>query len=224
VYLALEYLGMDNSRLTVTTRDTTGEVVFRSERPYVGSGRDDVPMGYDGGWPAGEYVSEVAVDGGEPLAIVVWFVEPAPIAAVPYGPPRYFVPAPAVPVCRPPAGWYPHFVRAGDTLSALAARLGTSVFALRSANCLKTDAIFVGQTLYLPAPVPPAYTKPIRPYPTPRYATWGPPGDAPATEPPPISGPPPGAPVPGPWPTTAPKIGDPTLAPRPTLPPLPSTP
>lgn len=45
-----------------------------------------------------------------------------------------------------------HKVVRGDTLSEIAARHGVSVAALKSRNGLKSDRIFVGQTLFLPDP------------------------------------------------------------------------
>lgn len=71
-------------------------------------------------------------------------------------------PAPATapaPTIAPPAGTYT--VRGGDTLSAIAARHGTTVAALRQANRLTSDIIRAGQVLTLPgpggnAPMPPA--------------------------------------------------------------------
>lgn len=44
-----------------------------------------------------------------------------------------------------------HVVRAGDSLSSIAAQHGTTVEALKRANGLSSDMIFVGQTLIVPA-------------------------------------------------------------------------
>ena len=41
-------------------------------------------------------------------------------------------------------------VRAGDTLSGLASRYGTTVGRIKTRNCLNSDALFVGQLLVIP--------------------------------------------------------------------------
>lgn len=53
-------------------------------------------------------------------------------------------------VCGPPAGWTTYVVRWGDTLGSLSRRLGVSVEQLRIANCLTSNVIYAGQTLYVP--------------------------------------------------------------------------
>ncbi len=53
-------------------------------------------------------------------------------------------------VCGPPPGWRIAYVRRGDTLYALSVRYGTTIEAIRRANCLRGYAIYVGQALYLP--------------------------------------------------------------------------
>ena len=53
--------------------------------------------------------------------------------------------------CPPPTGWVAYTVRAGDTLFSIAGRAGSTVEAVRAANCLTdVNVIAVGQTLYLP--------------------------------------------------------------------------
>ncbi len=71
-----------------------------------------------------------------------------PVAIPP--PPR---PPTAIPPCRPPAGWVPYTVRPGDTLVSLAYRYRTSVSQLMQANCLVSQVLYVGQTLFVPAVV-----------------------------------------------------------------------
>lgn len=61
---------------------------------------------------------------------------------------------PALPpsTCSYPAGWQPYIVRAGDTLNVIAASIGATTDVLVTGNCLTNpDAIYVGQTLYLPS-------------------------------------------------------------------------
>lgn len=54
--------------------------------------------------------------------------------------------------CPIPSGWQPYVVQAGDTLSLIAFSINSSVLSLQNANCLSNpDAIFVGQTIYLPS-------------------------------------------------------------------------
>jgi LysM repeat protein len=61
----------------------------------------------------------------------------------------------------------PYIVQAGENLYRIALRYGTTYPKLQEANCLMTDAIYVGQQLYLP-PVTPNL-----PAPTPLGATPG---------------------------------------------------
>lgn len=68
-----------------------------------------------------------------------------------YSTPVYPVPTPS-PSCGPPAGWIVYTVQAGDTLYSLAVRTGTTVEAIRQANCLMDYTIRIGQRLYLPRP------------------------------------------------------------------------
>ncbi|MCE7982678.1 MAG: LysM peptidoglycan-binding domain-containing protein [Caldilinea sp. CFX5] len=59
--------------------------------------------------------------------------------------------------CQPylPDGWIPYGVRAGDTLSAIAARTGTTVAQLQQANCLlDADVIPAGKSINAPKPPP----------------------------------------------------------------------
>lgn len=81
------------------------------------------------------------------------------------------------PTCGPPANWVIYIVQAGDTLYSLAQRTGTTVEAIRQANCLTSNTIWIGQRLYLPTlpqataapsstPVPTA-TAPVSPLATP---------------------------------------------------------
>lgn len=54
-----------------------------------------------------------------------------------------------------PAGWVPYSVRAGDTLSAIAQRTGTTVEQLQQVNCLPdANAIGVDNRLFAPALAP----------------------------------------------------------------------
>lgn len=45
---------------------------------------------------------------------------------------------------------YEHIVESGHTLSTIAARYGTTVDAIKKANNLKSDTIYVGQKLFIP--------------------------------------------------------------------------
>jgi hypothetical protein len=67
-------------------------------------------------------------------------------------------PPPGTPtVCAVPPGWFPYVVQAGDTLTDIAARSSSTVQELVVRNCLASaDAIFVGQTLFVPVQLPPS--------------------------------------------------------------------
>lgn len=59
--------------------------------------------------------------------------------------------------CGPPYGWQTYIVRRGDTLSIIGQMSGASISQLLLANCLESDTIFAGQSLYvpeLPTPTP----------------------------------------------------------------------
>ena len=49
-----------------------------------------------------------------------------------------------------PEGWVAHEVQIGDNLTVLAAQRGATVDELMAANCLTSDTIVLGSTLYLP--------------------------------------------------------------------------
>lgn len=54
--------------------------------------------------------------------------------------------------CTPPTGWVAYTVKAGDTLSTIAATYSIPVEQLTSSNCLtNADVISVGQVIYVPA-------------------------------------------------------------------------
>ena len=59
--------------------------------------------------------------------------------------------------CGPYPGWVTYIVRPGDTLSSLARILGVTVADLMRANCLTSDLIYAGRSLWVPF-TPPVYT------------------------------------------------------------------
>lgn len=244
VYASFDYARMENTPILARTVDTKGTIVFESRRPYTGDGRDNVPMVAPDGrrWPPGAYVTSVYV-GESPASAgsgIAWQVvaqptpEPAPPTVPPPPPilagPLVPLPAPgAISGCMPPLGWWARIVAAGDTLSGLAARSGTSVGALMQANCLTNTALFAGQVLFLPRPPaslkPPALLPPAKP---PVYPTWAIRPTMPAgTDQPPIyPSPLPGFPEATPWKPTPPPGGWTPVAPPayPTEPPAPPEP
>jgi LysM repeat protein len=61
--------------------------------------------------------------------------------------------------CVPPAGWVAYTVKAGDTLSTLAATYAIPLTQLTAGNCLtNADVINVGQVIYVPARANPTRT------------------------------------------------------------------
>lgn len=90
--------------------------------------------------------------------------------------------------CTRPPGWITYIVRHGDTLSSLARATGSFVTTLKTANCLISDSIFAGKSLWLPAypyytPVPTNPPPPTSPPPTSPPPTNLPPTDPPTPEP-----------------------------------------
>jgi LysM repeat protein len=61
-------------------------------------------------------------------------------------------PAPSCP--QPPLGWISVAVQAGDTLNLVAARYNATTEQLRAANCLLTDSLVQGSSLFVPPPLP----------------------------------------------------------------------
>ncbi len=73
------------------------------------------------------------------------------VGEVLYLPPgAVFTPTPSPARCGPPLYWRVAYVSPGDTLYRLAVRYGTTVAAIRWANCLSGNSIYAGQPLYLP--------------------------------------------------------------------------
>jgi LysM repeat protein len=64
--------------------------------------------------------------------------------------------------CQPPAGWVRIVIQAGETLARLASSTGTTVEALRIANCLSGTTILAGQSLWVPSAPPPLPTSPAQ--------------------------------------------------------------
>jgi LysM repeat protein len=73
---------------------------------------------------------------------------------------------PTATLCVKRVDWPVYWVKRGDWLSSIAAATGSTVRELKEANCLVSDVIIAGQTLYVPRlPLPPTPTD------TPRYDT-----------------------------------------------------
>lgn len=134
--------------------------------------------------------------------------------------------------CGPPPSWLIYYVKPGDTLFRLALTYGTTIDAIRQANCLTSYNLYYGQALYLPpvpvvwptwTPVPPTETP--TPTPTPTLEPTFTPTPTPTPE---ITG----TITPSPTPTLTPTpeitatepptaTVEPTLSPTPTLTPTP---
>jgi hypothetical protein len=66
-----------------------------------------------------------------------------------------------------PYGWVAYIIERGDTLSQLARTRGTTVQAIKKANCLFSDRIYYGRQLYVPpAIITPTSTQTATPSPT----------------------------------------------------------
>jgi LysM repeat protein len=64
------------------------------------------------------------------------------------------------PSCPPPDGWVPITVAPGDTLQSLAEASGTTMAQLKAGNCLVSDTVFPGSTLFVPG-IPTSTPSPI---------------------------------------------------------------
>jgi LysM repeat protein len=63
-------------------------------------------------------------------------------------------------VCKRPSGWFNYVVQRGDTLYRLAVRSGSSIDALRQANCLRSTQIYAGAILWVPRYLSAPYVPP----------------------------------------------------------------
>lgn len=63
--------------------------------------------------------------------------------------------------CGPPPGWTTYTVRPGDNLFRIGLRYGQNVDSMLQANCLTSEQVAAGQTLYVPpvTPLPPTATQ-----------------------------------------------------------------
>jgi LysM repeat protein len=91
-----------------------------------------------------------------PIPLTATFTAPIPVnsptatgTSTPTNTPQ---PAPSCP--QPPASWISASVQAGDTLNIVAARYNTTPEQLRTVNCLLTDSLVQGRSLFVPAPLP----------------------------------------------------------------------
>jgi LysM repeat protein len=127
-------------------------------------------------------VSVMLVVGGLSLALAESYTAPSPtptgslptvpetLTSTPAGPTAYpsatFLPtATLLPptYCPPPAGWILIAVQPYDTLENLAQRFRISPYQLAQANCLLTDNLAPGYTIYIPPPPLPPPTQIIFP-------------------------------------------------------------
>jgi len=69
-------------------------------------------------------------------------------------PPTETPTAPASPCEDRPPDWKPYEVLPGESLAEIAQAFGTSVEALRQANCLVSDTLYAGSVLFVPSPTP----------------------------------------------------------------------
>ncbi|MCO5211523.1 MAG: SH3 domain-containing protein [Caldilinea sp.] len=72
------------------------------------------------------------------------------VATAPAVPSPTLTPTATPCIASAPPGWSAYLVRNGDTLSGLAQRSGAGVAELQSANCLESDIIVEGRTLFVP--------------------------------------------------------------------------
>ncbi len=132
--------------------------------------------------------------------------------------------------CGKPSGWVSYIIQRGDTLSSIARRVGTTVAALKQGNCLPSDRILAGASLWVPrlpaAPQPTSRPRPTstrRPTSTPGTGPTATPTEPPPTksptEPPPTEPPPTEPPPTEPPPTKPPPTEPPPTEPPPTKPP-----
>ncbi len=86
-----------------------------------------------------------------PVLLTITSTAPVPPTTTNFPTPTS-TPQPA-PFCNPPTGWISVSVQTGDTLASVAYRYGTTPVQLSQANCLLTDALLPGTTLFVP-PIP----------------------------------------------------------------------
>ena len=77
-------------------------------------------------------------------------ITPTPTPSITPTPTPSMTPTPTPTPCSPRTDWPIYFVQEGDTLFSIARATGTSVDALRLANCMVGDVIYRGQPLRVP--------------------------------------------------------------------------
>jgi hypothetical protein len=85
--------------------------------------------------------------------------------------------------CGAPSGWVRYLVKSGESLFSLAGGTGSTIAAIKNANCLTSDTIKAGSYLWLPRY---PYNTPV---PTNPPAPTSPPPTVPPTSPPPTNPP-----------------------------------
>lgn len=108
-----------------------------------------------------EFLTDLGLDSGATISEMMQAncldtvaIYPGMVLYLPETPPPRFV-------CGPPLHWVRYIVRPGDTLSALARALNSTVYALLNANCLETPTIYAGQILFLPQVIGPPTPIPL---------------------------------------------------------------
>jgi hypothetical protein len=189
VYLSFDYARMADTPVQIRTVSPEGEVQFEIERRYTGEGRDDIPMAAgSSAWPAGSYITTVYIGSPPDISSLDWRVAaPTPEPATPTLPavgPRADAGLESGAVaqavfatdCTAPGSWYAYAVQPGDTLYGLALSTGVDIATLAQANCLKSQLIRAGQTLFVPS-VPgtlPGYSTWPGTNGWPAYGSWSP--------------------------------------------------
>ncbi len=137
------------------------------------------PCPYPTGWrpyeiQAGDTLSLLANAAGSSVVALMQAnclgsadIHPGDVIYLPPG--AFATPTAMASLCGPPPTWRIVYVQRGDTLYNLATHYRTTVEAIRRANCLVSDTIYIGQALYLPpvVPLPPTPTRWPLPSPTP---------------------------------------------------------
>lgn len=108
----------------------------------------------DGLWwkvdcPAGVASDECWITANE-TAVASVGTPAAPVAAAPPMPSATAAPTATPCVVAPGVGWTTYQVQAGDTLSSIAGRVGGSAGQIMAVNCLPSDTIVAGSSLWVP--------------------------------------------------------------------------
>lgn len=107
----------------------------------------------EGGYSVSSFLPRSPTDGREQTTLPGSSLTPIPPAVQTGESAEVLVITETSRICPPPPGWSVITIGLGDTLNGLATQFELSIDELMRANCLQTQSLVAGSTLYVPQPV-----------------------------------------------------------------------